>query len=206
MERSTLNIGKYCFPVHRTDHYSDTDKLHSVVITLRLKDQAVLCPEVEVENRTLSRNTGSETKSPTNTNSACKLTNRHREVELLSTSSACHHPQPENIPFPSGQPRGKEAGNVAGFGDPLDVYVSICLLVTNGGSSSICSFACWHMTRSQPVFFGSDTPQILAGKFSGSGLNVVTQWLPSFQHEQKQIIVFISSFHGDAPTQADSRD
>lgn len=58
----------------------------------------------------------------------------------------------------------------------------------------------------QPVFFGSVTPQILAAKFSGSTLNVVTQWLPSFQHEQKQIIVFINSCCGDAPTQADSKD
>ena len=83
--------------------------------------------------------------------------------------------------------------------------VRICLLVINGGSSNICSFFLLaHDT--QPVFFGSDTPQILAAKFSGSTLNVVTQWLPSFQHKQNQIIVFINSCRGDVPTHADSKD
>lgn len=57
----------------------------------------------------------------------------------------------------------------------------------------------------QLVFSGSDTPKILAAKFSGSTLDVVTQRLPSFQHEQK-IIVFINSNCGDAPTQTESVD
>lgn len=52
-------------------------------------------------------------------------------------------------PFPSGQPRGKEAGSVAVFGALLSMCVSICTLVINGGSSNICSFSCCHMTHSQ---------------------------------------------------------
>ena len=83
--------------------------------------------------------------------------------------------------------------------------VCVYLLVSHqwGKLQHLFLFLLAHDT--QPVFFGSDKPQILAAKFFGSTFNVVTQWLPSFQHEQKQIIVFINSCRGDAPTQAVSK-
>lgn len=84
-------------------------------------------------------------------NSANILTNGHQEVELLSPFHSIGVPSTtaREYPFPSGQPRGKEAGNVAVFGALLCVCVSICLLVIKRGSSNICSFSCWHMTHSQ---------------------------------------------------------
>lgn len=95
-------------------------------------------------------------KVPHTNNSANELTNRHWEVELLSFHSiGVPSSTAREYPFPSGQPRGKEAGNVAGFGAFLFMCVCICLLVINGGSSNICSFSCRHMTHSQPVSFGS---------------------------------------------------
>lgn len=136
-----------------------------------------------------------------NTNSASALTNRHREVELLSFPlhrRAIIHSQRISLSFwPASWERGRKCGCF--WSSAPWVCASICLLVINGGSSNICSFSSLaHDT--QPVFSGSDTPQILGAKFSGIALNVVTQWLPSFRHEQKQIIVFINSCRRDAPT------
>lgn len=84
------------------------------------------------------------------------------------------------------------------------VCVYLCISHQWGKLQHLFLFLLAHDT--QLVFFGSGTPQILAAKFFGSMLNAVTQWLPSFQHEQKQIIVFINSCRGDAPTQAASKD
>lgn len=71
-------------------------------------------------------------------------------VPPLSTSSACHHPQPENIPFLLASLVGKRL-EMRLFWDLCGVCacVCVCLLVINGGSSNICSFSFWHKTRSQ---------------------------------------------------------
>ena len=145
-----------------TDHASQTDKPHRVLFT-RPKSSPHKSPrlycvlrhwEIQVmENRTLSRNWGSETKSPTQTTT--QLAHWQTGTRRLSSSPFHSIGVPPSTareyPFPSGQPRGKEAGNVAVFGALLSVCVcvSICLLVINGGSSNICSFSCWRMTHSQ---------------------------------------------------------
>lgn len=76
------------------------------------------CWEIQVmENRTLSRNWDSETKSPTqtqNSNSASTLTNRHQEVELLSFPlhrRAIIHSQRISLSFwPASWERGRKCG------------------------------------------------------------------------------------------------
>lgn len=100
-------------------------------------------------------------------------------------SNGVPSPTAREYPFPSGLPRGKEAGNVAVFGALLWVcacVVCICLLVINGGSSNICSFSCWQMTHSYSVLALTHHKSWLLS-FLAAHL-VVTQWLPSFQHEQ----------------------
>lgn len=160
-----------------------------------------------MENRTLSRNWGSETKSPTQTTT--QLAHWQTGTRRLSSSPFHSIGMPPSTareyPFPSGQPRGKEAGNVACFWSSA-LCVCEYLLISHqwGKLQHLFLFLLAHDT--QPVFFGSDSPQSLAAKFFGRMLNVVTQWLPSFQHEQIQIIVFINSCRGDAPTQADSKN
>lgn len=94
---------------------------------------------------------------------------------------------------------------MAVFGALLSLY----LLISHqwGTLQHLFLFLSQAAHDTQPVFFGSDTPPILVAKFSGRTLEVVTQSLPSFQHERgkKKLIVFINSCCGDAPTQAGKR-
>lgn len=71
-------------------------------------------------------------------------------------------------PFPSGQPRGKEAGNVAVFGALLSVCEYLHISHQWGKLQHFFLFLPPHDT--QPVFFGSHTPQILAAKFLATHL------------------------------------
>lgn len=110
-------------------------------------------------------------------------------------------PTAREYPFPSGQPRGKEAGNVAVFGS-YTLSMCVCILVINGGRSNICSsfFFHRHMTHSQsflalirhkfwpPSFFGS------LAQCGYAMASVIST------RAKKQIIVFINSCHGHAPT------
>lgn len=131
-----------------------------------------------MENRTLSRNWHSETKVHTHTHkytlkytssgSASRLKNRHQEAELLSAfpkhrrAIIIIRSQRISLSFwPASWERGWKCGCFWSSdmrvcvvrAVPCCACVCICLLVINGGSSNICSFSCWHMTHSQPVFF-----------------------------------------------------
>lgn len=82
---------------------------------------------------------------------------------ILSTPSACHHPQPENIPFLLASLVGKRQETWL-FLELCFLCASVCILVTNRGKlQHLFLFLLPHDT--QPVFFGSDMPQILASKF-----------------------------------------
>lgn len=82
---------------------------------------------------------------------------------ILSTPSACHHPQPENIPFLLASLVGKRQETWL-FLELCFLCASVCILVTNRGKlQHLFLFLLPHDT--EPVFFGSHTPQILASKF-----------------------------------------
>lgn len=142
----------------------------------------------------------------TNDNPASTLTNGHQEVELLSFPlhrRTTIHSQRISLSFwPASWERGRKCGRF--WSSALCVCEYLLISHQWGKLQHLFLFLLAHDT--QPVFFGSDSPQSLAAKFFGRMLNVVTQWLPSFQHEQIQIIVFINSCRGDAPTQADSKN
>lgn len=139
-----------------------------------------------------------------------KQTQREHRVTGTGRQSSCHFHSvrmpsstARDYPLPSGQPRGKESGNVAVFGGPPRVFLLISHQWGGGGARTFVPFlACVHDT--QLVFSGFNVQQILPAKFFGSTLNVVTQWLPSFRHGQKQTVVFINSCCGDSPTQPES--
>lgn len=155
------------------------------------------------KNRTLSRSWCSETKPSTQTQTT--LLTRWQRAPGDCGSYPFHSismlsPTAREYPFPSGQPRGKEAGNVAVFGS-YTLSMCVCILVINGGRSNICSFFFRrHMTHSQsflapirhkfwpPSFFGS------LAQCGYAMASVIST------RAKKQIIVFINSCHGHAPT------
>lgn len=92
----------------------------------------------------------------TSNNSANELTNRHREVELLSFHSiGVPSSTAREYPFPSGQPRGKEAGNVAGFGAFLFMCVCVYLLISHqwGKLQHLFLFLPAHDTQPASLFW-----------------------------------------------------
>lgn len=111
-------------------------------------------------------------------------------------SNGVPSPTAREYPFPSGLPRGKEAGNVAVSGAFLWVCVSVCvcgvyLLISHqwGKLQHLFLFLLAHDT--QLVFFGTDTPQILAAEFFGSTLggyamaSVISTWATPHLKNQK---------------------
>lgn len=93
---------------------------------------------------------------------------------------------------------------MAVLGTPRSQRERLILVINRkeGGGSNICSSSCCHMTRSQAFLAAAHTANTGRQVF-GSRLRAVTQWVPSFRHRHKQIVVFINSCCGDAPTHAD---
>lgn len=172
---------------------------HSVYqthILTRLEHWAVLCTlrqrEIQEKNRTLSRGWCSETKPSTQTQAT--LLTRWQQAPGDCGSYPFHSismlsPTAREYPFPSGQPRGKEAGNVSVFGS-YTLSMCVCILVINGGLSNICSFffaATWHAASLSWLQYDTNSGHQV---FLAALLNVVTQWLPSFRHGQKSRLLY----------------
>lgn len=91
---------------------------------------------------------------------------------------------------------------MAVLGAPRSGSERLILVINRGKLQHLFLSLLPHDT--QPGFLGSHTHATNTGRqLFGRRLNVVTQQAPSFQHRHKQIIVFINSCRGDAPTQAD---
>lgn len=191
------------------DHYSKNTQCfdYHAWLLIPLQRQAVLCIEM-LRNRwwkteTVSRNWGNKTKSlkqTLNSSSASLLKNRHKEVQLISFLLHQHaiiHSQRISLSFwPASWERKWK------WGCFWSSTVCVCLLVISGESSNICSFSIWHKTYSQSLL-AHIRCKFRAPSFWQHSLcryamaSVISTWA-------KQIIVFVNSCHGDAPTRTDS--
>lgn len=116
-----------------TDHNSDTDKQQSSVyqtqVLIPLESQAVLCTEMLKDTQKHDQKLKQWDKAPdkNTNNSANTLTKGTRRFSSYPFHSiGVPSSTTREYPFPSGQPRGKEAGNVAIFG----ALLSLCVWVS----------------------------------------------------------------------------